>query len=307
MAFQDISRTLDTTKPECIYFAIGSALPYVNEIDRDHHQQYPTFLDKFLNKKLIILIDPYMEFPLKLQDYVKFDDSNIEFNDEYTKMSNNEMTVYSVATEFYLSDNNNVSFLQQLLEYVKNNKKYLIIESFSGVDNRISFYNIVMQMPECQEILKYAKCDMMDVDHGCCSNFEGFVNPIDENNHFIHPLLMQLNQIKIRYPEKYKKTLKFKYDNLYDIYRYYKSLKDNTNDNVNINKIKSLLTIYLRKYVEYVNIYVLETALLMFAHELLVVTDNNLNQIEQFNIDLQENTHDFMKNIYLIHKTINII
>ena len=109
----------------------------------------------------------------------------------------------------------------------------------------------------------------------------------------------------MRYPEKYKKTLKYKYDNLYDIYRYYKSLKENTLT-INTNKIQKLLTIYLRKYVKEVNIYVLETALLMFAHELLVVTDTNLNQIEQFNIDLHEDTHDFMKNIYLIHKTIDI-
>ena len=306
MAFQDIIKTLDTTKPECIYLATGCALPYTDEIDREHHQQYPKLLDYFSDKKLLIFFDPYMEFPLKLQEYVNFDDNNIEFNDKYIKFSNNEMTVYSVLMEFYLNNNNHVLFLQQLLEYVKNNKKYLIIETFTGIDNRLYFYNIVLEMPDSQEILKYAKCDIMDADHGCFVNFEGLVIPTDDNNHFIHPFLMQLNQIKMRYPDKYKKTLKYKYNNLYDIYRYYKSLKNNINENFNINRIQLLLTIYLRKYVEHVDIYVIETALLMFAHELLVVTDNNLNQIEQFNIDLHEDTHNFMKNIYLIHKTIDI-
>jgi hypothetical protein len=299
MAYNNILNNL-AINPECIYLAIGSALPYINDISRQQHQQYPDFLDYFSNKKLIILIDTRLEFPLKLQDHVNFTDDNIEFNETFTKFTNNEMTVYSVPRDFYLTNNTDISFLQQLLTYVKNNKKHLIIETFTGEDNRLHFYNIVMQMPDYEEILKYAKCDLMDADNGCYSNFTDIVIPI-ENNHFMHPLLMELRQIRIKYPLIFRKIVKIKYNNLYEMYKYYKSVKYNINENINKYRIQMLLIQYVRKFVPDLDISIVEEALLTFVHELLIVTDNDLQQIEQFKLDLNKNNHNFMKNVFLLY------
>jgi hypothetical protein len=227
--FNQIICNIYEEEPICIYLSIGCALP--RECDRQHHQQYPDFLDYFsnnVNKKLILLFDTNIEFPLKLQDHVKFTDDNIEFTENYIKLTNNEITVFSVPSYFSLDDTTDISFFKQLLNYAKNNKKHFIIETFTGKDNRVPFYNIVINMPEYQDILNYAKCDIMDADRGCYADFTNLLIPTDSNNHFMHPALMDLSQVKNKFPHIYNQILQYRYDNLYTIYHIYKSFLDNT-------------------------------------------------------------------------------
>jgi len=303
MAFNQILRTIRTGNYECIYLAIGCALPYRDkEINRQQHQQYPGWLDYFSNKKLILLFDTEIEFPLKLQDYVKFTDENIEFTENYTQFENTEMTVISVKSYFSLENNDEVLFFKQILEHVKNNKKHFIIETFTGMDNRLPFYNIVMNMPDYKNILKYAKCDIMDNDHGCFADYTDLIIPTDDNNYFMHPSLMDLCQVKKKFPQIYNKVLTYRYDNLYTIYNIYKSFIDGTSYHSDYiyNNTKLLLVQYIREPNVDINIHFLERALLLFVHELLIVTNNDLTQMEQFIHDLHSDTHNFMKNVYLI-------
>jgi len=161
-----------------------------------------------------------------------------------------------------------------------------------------------MNMDNYEEILKYAKCDIMDADRGCCANFTDLSIPTDNNNHFMHPLLMDLSTVKTQMPKLFKKILQFRYNNLYSLYDYYKIISSHMNYYSN-NNIKLLVPLYIRKSVQSINMYIVEECLLHFAHELLIVTDNNLSQIQQFVTDLHENNHNFMKNIYLLNKTID--
>ena len=61
-----ILNSINTINPDLIYIAIGCSMISYDHIISDNNQQYPNFINNF-NKKIIILIDPCLEYPLAIQ------------------------------------------------------------------------------------------------------------------------------------------------------------------------------------------------------------------------------------------------
>ncbi len=233
MNFNDnLMHILYNFNPNCIYFAIGSALPYQNKISRDEHQQYPSFLDKFdemgLTRKLFIFIDPRMEFPLKIQEDIAFIDELIEFNEDHTKLENDNTVVLSKNDNFYFPTNPHARssdkfLMETLLNYAAENNVYLIIEPFDGSDDRYHFYDYVMPMPNAEKILHYVKYNISDQDHSCMANFKDVKLPLVDGR-FIHCLNADLTTVAHVSKQLMDKIIEEKYNKLYYVLNFYKTL-----------------------------------------------------------------------------------
>jgi hypothetical protein len=101
-----IFNTIKTSDFDIIYMAIGCSMEYYNEVTTNNNQQYPIFLDNF-NKKVILLIDPLLETPLKIETFLQnknqtlnqitsnYDNLRYYYSDNITILGINELFIYS--------------------------------------------------------------------------------------------------------------------------------------------------------------------------------------------------------------------
>ena len=89
-----------------IYMAVGCSMKDYNIITLKNNQQYPSFLNKY-KKKVIILIDPLLEYPLKLETFFRNNNNylvqiNTQFNDlRYYENSDNLIFALKNPDKFY--------------------------------------------------------------------------------------------------------------------------------------------------------------------------------------------------------------
>jgi hypothetical protein len=192
--------------PDLIYFSIGCALGYYNDIDPNTHQQYPKpIMEKYYDKKkLIILMDRTLEKPLKIQELDK-NISLIEETDLYRILISEDKLIFAINSYYYfeLSQydeskyqfNMDYSFLISLLGYTIENKKKMIVQNFSGANIENSYIKFLDIFPK-EELFKHIIFDVSNSDGNCGFNFAQFPIRYDQHNNFINVKFNNLVRLK---------------------------------------------------------------------------------------------------------------
>jgi hypothetical protein len=89
-----------------VYLGIGAAMDSCNQLTSMNNQQFPCFLNKIKGNKVVILIDPILETPLKTEQlFQEMGDPlilvNSEFKDEKTyfrelRTKSNSVTIFAI-------------------------------------------------------------------------------------------------------------------------------------------------------------------------------------------------------------------
>jgi hypothetical protein len=246
----DIFNEIIYKNVDVIYIAIGSSLKYYNNIVSKNNQQYPCFLEKF-KKKLIILIDPELEKPLKIQEH--FDDLEIIDLGNLRIFKNESLIIYAINEVFYYDfsnlyslnekKNENYSIIINLIKIILETKKKLIFQDYTGNDTT-NFYCDLINIFDKTKLLKYVNFDVTQEDSGCFINISENMIKYDSDNNFIQEKFLKLVDIKTS--EKFNKTFKKRIDLLnYEIIgSYTKSLNQNIIEFINIQNIRNMCVVY---------------------------------------------------------------
>ena len=236
----------DIQNIDVIYMAIGSALGHYKEITQTNNQQYPCFLDKF-KKKLIILVDPILETPLKIQEQIT-DLTEIK-NDNYRILKNELLIIYAINKPFYYIENSNIEsesnfrYLLKIIELVLDMKIKFIFQDYSGNDPT-NFYFELMKIFDSDELLKYVTFDVTQKDSGCFIDIQSNIIKYDSDDNFIQEKFLPLE--KINKLDTFRDILKLRIDllNYQLLWTYNKSLDTNEWKPFDTDKIMFLCTIY---------------------------------------------------------------
>ena len=253
----DISNIIQELNNGIIYMAIGSAMGHYEPetITPFNNQQYPCFLNNLECKKLIILIDPNLEDDLKIAHLGDIEFICSEDNTRYYK--NDLLTVIAINKSFnYLSnsffletfDDNDYTFLLNIISQALENNVKLIFQDFSGRDPTY-FYCDLFDIFDKEKLVKYINFDITQKDSGCYVEFDNDMLRLDSNKCFIQPKYMNLVDIKNfkNFITIYKSRIDILNYEL--IWSYNKSLNEFKEEFVNIEKIKFLFQVYNQPFI----------------------------------------------------------
>ena len=104
-----ILSNLSSYGPKLIYFSVGSALGHRVEIKPNQNQQYPfPILDKYKGlKKVIILMDENLEYPLKIESDINL---SLIDKDKLFRILTNEDTLVFAINHHQVQEVNRASF-----------------------------------------------------------------------------------------------------------------------------------------------------------------------------------------------------
>lgn len=187
-----IFKTIQEKNYEILMVAIGSSMARYEEINDNNNQQYPGFLRPYdHSRKLIILVDPELEYPIKLANYQSL---TIIPNSE---LFNKKCTFYQGTLNDILAVNTGFDYdtspIHDLVLYCMEVDIKLIWQDYTGritTEIFINLFNIIGP-----EILKYILFDASEKDDGCFINFSKIVLKIDHRKFFIQPRYLRLSQI----------------------------------------------------------------------------------------------------------------
>ena len=183
-------------KPEIIYLAVGCAMGNYSNINPTNNQQYPLFLEPFTNKKkLFILIDPYLETPLKLESQINLTETN---SGDYCRiLQNNNLIVFAIKKLFYFYhyDKNVLDkiFLNKIISYSIENKIKTFVQDYTGIYIKHAYLEY---LEDNSDIKKYVIFDVTQDYSGCFVDFSKVSIYYDSENHFIQPYFLTLVEIK---------------------------------------------------------------------------------------------------------------
>ena len=183
-------------KPEIIYLAVGCAMGNYSNINPTNNQQYPLFLEPFTNKKkLFILIDPYLETPLKLESQINLTETN---SGDYCRiLQNNNLIVFAIKKLFYFYhyDKNTLDkiFLNKIISYSIENKIKTFVQDYTGIYIKHAYLEY---LEDNSDIKKYVIFDVTQDYSGCFVDFSKVSIYYDSENHFIQPYFLTLVEIK---------------------------------------------------------------------------------------------------------------
>ena len=197
-------------EPELIYFAVGSALGYYNNviIKPNEHQQYPSILSKYNEqKKVIILMDGGLETPLKMQEVVQL--LLIEETGIFRMFVNdtNDLIVFAIKHNYYFQDSPDESisfhedfgFLMNLVTYVLSNDKKLIVQNYAGAFIEDSYANFFQYFPK-EELISKVIFDVSNSQAVCSIDFDKYPIIYDDEDNFVQIRFEKLvEQKKINY------------------------------------------------------------------------------------------------------------
>lgn len=183
-------------KPEIIYLAVGCGMGYYSNINPTNNQQYPLFLEPFTNKKkLFILIDPYLETPLKLESQINL--TEINSGDYYRVLQNNNLIVFAIKKLFYFYhyDKNVLDkiFLNKIISYSIENKIKTFVQDYTGIYIKHAYLEY---LEDNSDIKKYVIFDVTQDHSDCFVDFSKVSIFYDSENHFIQPYFLTLVEIK---------------------------------------------------------------------------------------------------------------
>lgn len=238
-----ILNSINTINPDLIYIAIGCSMISYDHIISDNNQQYPNFINNF-NKKIIILIDPCLEYPLAIQKILNYN-NNIKFlfDKKLRYFNTNNNYIYAINSKFHFhseydinyyninnndnNDNNNhdMDILYNIIELVLEsyNLKKLIIQDYTGRD--LTWYYISLLKYFNKNILSSVIFDTTQLDGGCFINLDKITILYDNLGNFIQEKYSKLNIIKKYNSTLYEKILAYRINILkYPILSYYTNL-----------------------------------------------------------------------------------
>lgn len=206
MNWNNIYEAIIQPENNIIYIGIGCAMGRYQEITETNNQQYPCFLNKFDSKKVIILIDPELESPLKCEQI--FDEElNIINNNTNTRiLINSDNTIFAINDMFYYELNQyiteetrtntlaNIQILYLIINTCLQNNKKLIFQDFTGNDTT-NFYLNLFNHYDKDELLNNIIFDFTQEDSGCIVNINYDCIKLNENGHFIQEKFMTLKYL----------------------------------------------------------------------------------------------------------------
>jgi len=213
--------------PSIIYIAVGCVMggeptPAIN-------QQNPIFMEKYAGqKKFYIFYDPRIETPLTLESQIKLD-TKFE-KDTLRILENDEYFVISIKDYFhgynFLSEsfndvgNEDVTFLLELITYVIENNKKMIVQDFTGNNITLAYDKLFTIFPK-QNLLKQVLFDVTEEEGSCYVDFS--MHPIcyDAENNFIQPRYSTLTEIKKSKNPGFRKITKQRMDIITNYLAYY--------------------------------------------------------------------------------------
>ncbi len=288
-----------------VYIAIGSAMGHYQENELQNNQQYPCFLEKFADNKLIILIDPMLESPLKIEEFFARQNDplimtkSIVENDKYVwRIFQNRTTcVVAINSCFYYEIRNyynpqeekeinstvdtNVSNLINLISIClsKVNKTKIIFQDYSGPDT-FNFYSSLLSCFDRDELLNNVLFDVTENESGCFIEMSPELATIDSDGNFVQERFKKL--VQIRSSPKYQLFLNnrvtvMQYPMSFVITKLHESIDFNMSEVHGLYKVKQLATLYDISYdSDCVNPhYILDTYTKIFKLVLRDIIDSN--------------------------------
>ena len=260
--YNSINITISTV---CIF--IGSSMSSYDEITDENNQQYPCFLNKIKNRKLIILIDPYLEENLKIKQYFlckgkPLITDNIIYNQNklYARvLYNNEVIVYALNESInYIknkwddnNDNSDTFKIYNIIELCLKSKIKLILQDFTGNDTTY-FYKNLFKKYNRDDLLNHINLDVTQLDSGCRINLSHDLIKFDNKGNFIQEKFLELS--KMTESNLYNNILNNRIDMfIYPICYYYSQINLKIEfdiDKYQMNKIGLIASVYNIDYAE---------------------------------------------------------
>lgn len=233
-----IFNTISIPSTSILYIGIGTAQGHYSKITEQNNQQYPCFLEHFPEHKVILLIDPGLEFPLKLEKFMEDAGTKLveeqvikqisDKNEEkviFRYLKNNKMSVFAINDSFeyeenkYMNDkqkiktNENLANLIHMIELslgkVRPNK--IILQDYTGHDSA-NVYSSLCNIIDSELMMKHVLFDVTQLESGCFIDFQHDMISYDSDNNFIQERLQPLT--KITKSSKFEKILKKRIDKL---------------------------------------------------------------------------------------------
>lgn len=211
-----------------IYFAVGCGMQqytfsdesksnYEFDITEKNNQQYPCFLNNFNGKKMVILIDPELEFEqvkdnnlpkerdLVIQQYFDRIEQPLKIimkTQNLRILENNEVIVIATKSKFYyeetiyMSKDDIINFREtidnfnKMIDYCIHGRTKLIVQDYSGKDLTsiyIKYFDIYGS-----QILNNVMFDVSQNNGGCFIELKPSHAKVNSNNNFIQEKYLKL-------------------------------------------------------------------------------------------------------------------
>lgn len=203
--YNNINESIDLV---CMF--IGCSMGTYTEITDENNQQYPCFLNNFNCKKLIILIDPYLETDLKIEEYFMkkgnplinnitiYDGTKISirvlYNDEVTVYALNEPIHYTNHIWVDKNDQKDAHIIYTIINLCLGLNKKFILQDFSGNDTT-HFYSKLFKKYDRNDLLHNIILDVTQLDGGCRIDLNKDLIKLDDKGNFIQEKFMELSKI----------------------------------------------------------------------------------------------------------------
>ena len=248
--YSHIINEITIFKQDIIYLAVGCAMGNYSIINPNNNQQYPLFLEPFINKKkLFILIDPHLETPLKLESQINlFETESVNY---FRVLQNDNLIVFAIKKLFYFYhyDKNTLDkiFLNKIISYSIENKIKTCVQDYTGIYIKHAYLEY---LEDNSDIKKYVIFDVTQDHSGCFVDFSKVSIYYDSEDNFIQPYLLTLVEIKKLSFDTFKIHLNKRIDWVnFRIFRQIrminKEIKEDIKDTIDVeNILKNLKNIY---------------------------------------------------------------
>lgn len=214
LIYQEIS----LPETQLVYVGVGSWMGSYQEITPQNNQQYPCFLDKFADNKVIILFDANLEFPLKIETYFE-ETLGIHWTCKNTIYDNNvpilrifknaTTTIFAVNKHIYYDTsihqtneiNQQVSPDLKLIKHIISlclNKEIptkLIWQDYTGRDTTMLYQNYCKIFNK-QLMFDNVCFDITQKNNGCYIELKPELPLTDDFGRFIPEKYLKLSQLK---------------------------------------------------------------------------------------------------------------
>lgn len=207
-----IYETVASVNNTIIYISIGCSMEHYPELTFENNQQYPNFLNKFEGNKVLLLFDPNLETPLKMESLFNMNNTlstNNNYNTQKCRILNNsEVTVFAFNELFYYETNQHMSneLQQDTLENIilikniisiclnKINKTKIIVQDFTGRD-LTTFYLDLFKDFNSNDLLNNVLFDVTQNNGGCIIDMNHDYAICDIHNNFIQEKYLTLKNL----------------------------------------------------------------------------------------------------------------
>ena len=192
-----------------IYMAVGCSMKDYNIITLKNNQQYPSFLNKY-KKKVIILIDPLLEYPLKLKTFFRNNNNYlVQINTQFKDLryyENSDNLIFALNNSFDYKDDKYINILHGLIEIILYKAIKFILQDYTGKD-LTSIYLNICESYSYNLLLSNVIFDITQDIGGCYVDLEITYPKIDEYKNFYQSKYKSLCDIKLHNKEMFLQIL----------------------------------------------------------------------------------------------------